>query len=83
MQDVFQEVLAPETGISGLLVSHQVEDAVYLADRVIVTTPLPLRRSAAFDVGEPRPRDRSFKRSSMFFDLSNAVTEAFLEATKG
>jgi NitT/TauT family transport system ATP-binding protein len=82
MQDVFQEVLAPATGIAGLLVSHHVEDAVYMADRVIVTTELPLRTFAAFDVSEPRPRDRSFKRSSAFFDLSNAITEAFLEVTE-
>jgi sulfonate transport system ATP-binding protein len=83
MQNVFQQVLAPHTGIAGLLVSHQVEDAVYMADRVVVTTLRPLRAAAEFHVDEPRPRCQSFKGTSAFFDLSNAVTEAFLEATKG
>ncbi len=80
MQDVFQEVLAPASGIAGIIVSHLVEDAVYMADRVVVTTARPLRAIAQFEVDEPRPRVPSFKRSSAFFDLSNAVAEAFLGA---
>lgn len=80
IQDVFQRVLDPKTGISALLVSHQVEDAVYMADKVIVASPVPMTPVETFDVPEPRPRNQDFKKTRTFFELTNFVTEAFVKA---
>jgi sulfonate transport system ATP-binding protein len=58
LQDELQRIWAAE-GITMLLVTHDVEEAVYLGDRVVVMAPRPGRIAATFDVPQPRPRDRT------------------------
>ena len=76
LQDELQRIWAAE-GITMLLVTHDVEEAVYLGDRVVVMAPRPGRITASFEIDVPRPRDRA---SSVLADYRNAVMAA-LEAT--
>ena len=46
-------------GITAILVTHDVEEAVALGDRVVVMRPRPGRIQRIIDVPLPRPRDRS------------------------
>ncbi|HLP39866.1 MAG TPA: ABC transporter ATP-binding protein [Fibrobacteria bacterium] len=57
LQQELQRIWEAE-GITAILVTHDVEEAVYLADRVVVMEPRPGRIRRVLDVGLPRPRDR-------------------------
>jgi NitT/TauT family transport system ATP-binding protein len=58
MQDWLAGALAadPRTVV---MVTHDVEEAIVLADRVVVLSPRPGRVVATLDVGAPRPRRRT------------------------
>lgn len=45
--------------ITTILVTHDVEEAVYLADRVVILEPRPGRIKDIVDINLPRPRQRS------------------------
>ncbi|MBQ0106577.1 MAG: nitrate ABC transporter ATP-binding protein, partial [Methanocorpusculum sp.] len=42
-----------------LFVTHSVDEAVYLSDRVIVLSPRPGKVNSIYTINLPRPRDRS------------------------
>ena len=46
-----------------LLITHDVEEAIYLADRILVLSPRPTRIQTAFDVDLPHPRKLSDPRA--------------------
>ncbi|WP_331376075.1 ABC transporter ATP-binding protein [Sinorhizobium chiapasense] len=58
LQDELQEIWARER-ITMVLVTHDVEEAVYLGDRVVVMSPRPGRIRDIVTVGLPRPRQRT------------------------
>lgn len=56
LQDELLELWA-RTGLTVIFVTHAIEEAILLADRVVVMSPGPGRIAGVYDVNLPRPRD--------------------------
>lgn len=50
--------LRTELGLTVLLVTHDIDEAIYLADRVVALSTAPSRVEAEYDVPLPVPRDQ-------------------------
>ncbi|UCE92439.1 MAG: ABC transporter ATP-binding protein [Methanobacteriota archaeon] len=59
-----------------LFVTHSVDEAVYLADRIVVMTARPGKVKQVIPVGLPRPRDRT---SAEFISIRGEVLEVLEE----
>lgn len=59
-----------------LFVTHDVDEAIFLADRVAVFTPRPGRIAAQIDVTLPRPRTVDTLTTTAFIDIKRAVVAA-------
>jgi NitT/TauT family transport system ATP-binding protein len=68
-QELQDEVLAlvDRTKATVFFVTHDLEEAIYLGDRVIGMLPNPGRIASVFEVGLPRPRDQLTTRESPEF----------------
>jgi sulfonate transport system ATP-binding protein len=58
LQEELQRIWQAER-ITSILVTHDVDEAVYLGDRVVVMQPRPGRIRSTFEVPVPHPRDRA------------------------
>ncbi len=81
MRDQLQKVLVAR-GVTTVLVSHDLEEAVYLADKVLMLTRRPSRIADYMDVDLPRPRDPSTLTDPRFIDLKARTLEVFQNAVR-
>jgi nitrate ABC transporter ATP-binding subunit len=56
--------------ITFILVTHDIEEAIYLADRIVVLTPKPGKINEVIPVHLPRPRSRT---DSHFIEIRNRI----------
>jgi NitT/TauT family transport system ATP-binding protein len=76
LQDVLLRVHSSREGRSATVVhvTHDIDEAAYLADRVLVLSPSPGRIVGSVDVGLPRPRSQTATRSSdRFLTVRNEI----------
>jgi NitT/TauT family transport system ATP-binding protein len=62
-----------------IFITHSIDEAVLLADRVVVMSPRPGRIERVIDVVMPRPRGLDARRAPAFTAASDTITSIFLE----
>lgn len=64
-----------------IFITHSMDEAVYLSDRVVVMTPRPGKVAEILDVPLPRPRvSGEVRRDGKFVDLTNYIWESLKKA---
>jgi NitT/TauT family transport system ATP-binding protein len=64
-----------------IFITHSMDEAVYLSDRVVVMTPRPGKVAEILDVPLPRPRvSEAVRRDAKFVDLTNYIWESLKKA---
>jgi NitT/TauT family transport system ATP-binding protein len=58
-----------ETSKTVVFVTHNISEAIFLADRVVVMTPRPGRLARIFEIEQPRPRTVEMMFEPDFIEL--------------
>jgi NitT/TauT family transport system ATP-binding protein len=74
MQNLLLKVLAAEDK-TVMLITHSVEEAIYLASRIVVVTARPARIKEIIDVPFAYPRDESIQERPEFGELRGRIRE--------
>jgi NitT/TauT family transport system ATP-binding protein len=72
MNQMVEEIwLAAPTTI--VLITHSIEEAIFLSDRIVVMSPRPGRVANIHDVDFARPRSLDIMATKEVFDLTNII----------
>ncbi len=78
MQNLLLEVLQTE-GKTVMLITHSVEEAIYLASRIVVVTARPARIREIIDVPFAYPRDESIQEQPEFGELRSYIRQLVMD----
>lgn len=62
-----------------LFVTHSIEEAAYLSDRVVILTARPGRTKSTIKINLPRPRDYEMRLSAEFNDIKAKIWDTLKE----
>ena len=66
-----------KTNKTVVFVTHNIAEAVFLSDRVVVLSPHPGRVSAVIDINIPRPRKMESKQTPEFYEYITKIRNSF------
>jgi NitT/TauT family transport system ATP-binding protein len=72
------EELWMQTAKTVLFITHSIDEAVLLADRVIVMSPRPGRIEQVYEIALPRPRGLAARSHPLFIEATQRITDLFL-----
>src|SRR6185437_8713706 len=78
MQDLLLQVLQAE-GKTVMLITHSVEEAIYLSSRIVVATARPARIREIINVPFTYPREESLHESAAFGELRSHVRDLVMK----
>jgi NitT/TauT family transport system ATP-binding protein len=78
MQNLLLKVLETE-GKTVMLITHSVEEAIYLASRIVVVTARPARIREIIDVPFAYPRDESIQERPEFGELRSYIRQLVMD----
>ena len=78
MQNLLLKVLETE-GKTVMLITHSVEEAIYLASRIVVVTARPARIKEIIDVPFAYPRDESIQERPEFGELRSYIRQLVMD----
>ncbi|MDA8110419.1 MAG: ABC transporter ATP-binding protein [Betaproteobacteria bacterium] len=81
MQEFYLK-LFEETCLTTLFVTHELEEAIFMADRLVLLTYKPGQVKEILDVDLPRPRHFSMFASKRFFELHDHAMSLLVEESK-
>jgi NitT/TauT family transport system ATP-binding protein len=61
-----------------VLITHSIEEAIFLSDRIVVMTPRPGRVANIHHVPYPRPRSLEIMSTKEVFDLFNRIKQEII-----
>jgi NitT/TauT family transport system ATP-binding protein len=70
--------LARERAMTVLFITHSLQEAVFLSDRVVVMTPRPGRIDQVIEIDLPRPRTLAMREEPRFNAYCRQILELFL-----
>jgi NitT/TauT family transport system ATP-binding protein len=76
MQELLLEVVS-QSGCTVLFVTHDLHEALFLADRVCVLTPRPAKVRETLAVPFPKPRSREIVKTAQFIELHEQLVSNF------
>ncbi len=76
MREIMQDELLriwKETGNTVIFITHQIDEAIFLADRLLILAARPGRVQELMDIDLPRPRTLEIKRTPHFTEMADHV----------
>jgi NitT/TauT family transport system ATP-binding protein len=58
-----------DTGKTVVFITHNIAEAIFLADRIVVLSPRPGRLSRIFEIDLPRPRTLALTTTPRFIEM--------------
>ncbi|KUG25379.1 putative abc transporter atp-binding protein [hydrocarbon metagenome] len=81
LQDTIQEIWI-KAGVTVVFISHEIDEAIYLSDRLILLSKRPAEIKKIFDIPFPRPRTLALHNNNDFLRLRSEVLENFKQEVK-